>query len=59
MSADTDNKGWGVIRPGDHKSHYYINGTSLCGRISFYRGPLEDNELISPDDCAACRKKAK
>lgn len=49
-------EGWGVIRPGDRKAHYYRNMDSLCRRIGFYNGPLEPDEFHGPDDCAACRK---
>ena len=49
-------EGWGVIRPGDRKAHYYRDMTSLCRRVGFYRGPLDADDKPSPDDCAACRK---
>ena len=49
-------EGWGLIRPGDRKAHYYRNTDSLCRRIGLYSGPLEPDENHSPDDCAACRK---
>jgi hypothetical protein len=51
-------EGWGVIRPGDRKAHYYrSDGFSLCRRVGFYRGPLEPDDKPSRDDCAACRKQ--
>lgn len=50
-------EGWGVIRPGDRKTHYYRNAWSLCGRVGFYFGPLEADEFPSPNDCTPCRKK--
>lgn len=50
-------EGWGVIRPGDRKAHYYRSMTSLCPRVGFYRGPLDADDKPSPDDCAACRKE--
>ena len=50
-------EGWGVIRPGDRKAHYYRETTSLCRRVGFYQGPLDENDKPSPDDCAACRKE--
>jgi len=31
--------------------------TSLCGRVGFYRGPLDPDEFKSKQDCAACRKQ--
>ena len=37
MSATPD-EGWGVIRPGDRKAHYYRQGMSLCHRVGFYGG---------------------
>jgi hypothetical protein len=49
-------EGWGVIRPGDRRAHYYRDGFSLCRRVGFYRGPLEPDKFTSKDDCAACRK---
>jgi hypothetical protein len=50
-------EGWGVIRPGDRRAHYYRDMTSLCRRVGFYSGPLEPDDRPSPDDCAACRKQ--
>jgi hypothetical protein len=54
MSEATE--GWGVIRPGDRKAHYYRETTSLCRRVGFYFGPLDAGDQPSPDDCAACRR---
>ena len=50
-------EGWGDIRPGDRKAHYYRNSDSLCGRVGFYFGELEADTYKSSADCAACRKK--
>jgi len=50
-------EGWGVVRPGDRRAHYYRDMTALCRRVGFYNGPLEPNTKASPDDCAACRKR--
>lgn len=51
-------EGWGVIRPGDRKSHYYGSDSfSLCRRVGFYRGPLEPDDHKSTDDCAECRRR--
>lgn len=52
-------EGWGAIRPGDRKAHYYREGTSLCRRVGFYRDHLEADDFPSSDDCAACRKVLK
>jgi hypothetical protein len=49
-------EGWGVIRPGDRKAHYYRDAFSLCGRVGFYTGPLEPDEKPSPDDHKECRR---
>jgi hypothetical protein len=53
----TDTEGWGVIRPGDRKAHYYRDMTALCRRVGFYGGPLEPDTSTSRDDCAACRRE--
>jgi hypothetical protein len=50
-------EGWGIIRPGDRKAHYYRDTMSLCRRVGFYRGSLDGNDKPSPDDCGACRKQ--
>lgn len=51
-------EGWGVLRPGDRKHHYYRNMDSLCRRVGFYTGWLDpDNGVAGPGDCAACRRK--
>ncbi len=50
-------EGWGVIRPGDRRAHYYRDMTSLCRRVGFYTGPIDDDQDSSPDDCAACKKE--
>lgn len=49
-------EGWGVIRPGDRKAHYYRELFSLCLRVGFYDGPLDPDAFASKDDCAGCRK---
>lgn len=56
MEADqaAPNEGWGVIRPGDRKAHYYRNTESLCRRVGFYYGPLDPDLSTSKDDCVAC-----
>lgn len=55
--AEDPNEGWGVIRPGDRKAHYYRDGFSLCRRVGLYAGPLDPDLSSSPDDCAACTKR--
>lgn len=57
MTAEKLTEGWGVIRPGDRKAHYYRNMDSLCRKVGFYRGELEPDAFASTADCAACRKK--
>jgi hypothetical protein len=49
-------EGWGVVRPGDRRAHYYRDMDSLCKRVFFYSGPLEPDEMPSPDDCKGCRE---
>lgn len=53
---DDQQEGWGIVRPGDRKAHYYRDMDSLCQRVFFYNGPLEPDENHSPDDCKGCRK---
>jgi hypothetical protein len=48
-------EGWGVIRPGDRKAHYYRDGFSLCRRVGLYSGPLSPDEFESEDDHKQCR----
>ena len=55
--SDKPEEGWGVIRPGDRKAHYYRGSTSLCRRVGFYFGPIDADDQPGPDDCAACRKE--
>ena len=50
-------EGWGVIRPGDRRAHYYREAMALCRRVDFYQGPLDPDEFKSKQDCAACRKQ--
>lgn len=57
MADDKPAEGWGVIRPGDRKAHYYRDMTALCRRVGFYTGPLDATDEPSKDDCAACRKQ--
>lgn len=49
-------EGWGIIRPGDRKAHYYRETFSLCRTRGFYTYHLEPDTGPSPDDCKACRK---
>ena len=48
-------EGWGIIRPGDRKAHYYRDGMSLCRRVGFYGGPLWSESGPSEDDHKECR----
>jgi hypothetical protein len=50
-------EGWNRIIPPQRKSHYFVNGRSLCGRYGFPSLPLNPDDYASPDDCAACRKR--
>lgn len=57
QAPPTPDEGWGIIRPGDRKAHYYDGSFSLCGRVGFYAGSKDPDTGASPDDCAGCRKK--
>lgn len=51
-------EGWGVMRPGDRRFHYYRTGLSLCGRVGFYRGELEaEDGSRATHECAACLRR--
>lgn len=50
-------EGWGVVRPGDRKVHYYVESFSLCNKIGFYLGELEPDGPPSPLDCTPCRRR--
>lgn len=51
-------EGWGVIRPGERKAHYYRDTRSLCGRVGLYQGQLvRDGVWLAADCCTACRKR--
>ena len=58
MDNIVQRRGWGI--PYDSKKWHYFDGpTSLCNRW-MYGGPLdEEDELESPDNCAACVKKRR
>jgi len=51
-------EGWGWT-PISKKWHYFVSGTSLCGKIGFYRGKLEQGNDESDDNCTACKKALK
>jgi hypothetical protein len=58
MAAEQPTEGWGVMRPGDRKFHYYRDTMSLCRTRGFYTAELTPDHLGEPtsDDCARCRK---
>jgi len=49
-------EGWGAIRRGDHRSHYYRDGFSVCRRRigPYVHGPLERDFNKTKDNCLAC-----
>jgi hypothetical protein len=51
-------EGWGVMRPGDRRFHYYRDTFSLCRRVGFYfsKDLTPDSGTPTKEDCAACRK---
>jgi hypothetical protein len=55
--TEKPSEGWGVIRPGDRKAHYYgSDGFSLCRRVGFYNGPLDPVDEPGRDDHKECRR---
>jgi hypothetical protein len=57
MTTTDKTEGWGVLRPGDRRFHYYRGSMSLCRRVGFYFGTLDpDTDQPGDRDCAACRK---
>lgn len=46
---------------GSLKSHYFVNGISLCGKWGNVNplGGLELGEAPKPGECTACWKRAK
>lgn len=50
--------GWGMPQC-SRKAHYFRAGDtmSLCNGVGFYRGPRDDTQHDSPDNCAQCRKR--
>lgn len=48
-------KGWGWPSLAK-KAHYFIDGTSICGRW-MYMGTINDTETSGPDDCAECKRR--
>jgi hypothetical protein len=58
--TDRPKRGWGkpVV---SRKWHYFADGDgmSLCRKIGFYFGVLEEGNDASRDNCAECRKRLK
>ena len=52
-------EGWGYSPHISKKWHYFVNGTSLCRKIGFFHGELEQGNDDSPDNCTACKKALK
>jgi len=53
---DKSAEGWGKS-PASRKWHYFRKHDSLCRRIGFYFGPVEQGNNGSPDNCTECRKR--
>jgi len=52
-------EGWGFPTR-SNKAHYFLkNGMSLCNKYGLYRGPKEQGNDDSPDNCTACKKALK
>jgi len=56
MSSQEIKEGWGFSPHLSNKWHYFINGMSLCGKIGFFKGDLEQGNDDSTDNCTACKK---
>jgi len=52
----SQNEGWGFSPHLSRKWHYFVNGTSLCRKIGFFHGELEQGKDDSSDNCTACKK---
>jgi hypothetical protein len=53
-------EGWGVVRKGDRRAHYYRDLAPICGARPGYAGLLYKDDVISePDDCQACARKLR
>lgn len=60
MEQATLTAGWQTEKhSAQRKYHYICDGTSLCGKLGFYRGGLEPhgNDTIRQDDCAECHRR--
>jgi len=55
-AGEQPQEGWGIIRPGDRKAHYYRGTMSLCRTRRFYACELSPDTFRSRDDCATCRR---
>lgn len=54
-----DRTGWNWLINAT-KWHYFVNGTSLCGRyFTFARDGYQEGNDNSPDNCATCVKRKK
>ena len=54
-TAKATEGGWG--KPANsRKWHYFRDSRSLCGRWA-YSGDLDSEDVVSPDNCAACYRK--
>ena len=59
MIQNRSDSGWGLPQC-SRKWHYFTSdGLSLCCKVGFYRGPREQGNDDSPDNCAECRKRKK
>lgn len=56
MSNTEQTEGWGFPTL-SRKAHYFVDTMSLCRKYGFYRGPLEQGNDDSPDNCAVCMKR--
>jgi hypothetical protein len=56
MVEQKTKEGWGFSPHLSKKWHYFVNGTSLCHKIGFFHGELEQGNDDSDENCTACKK---
>lgn len=49
-------EGWGVLRPGITRAHYFRRDKSLCQKVGQYRGPLTEQGPRLSLACRPCLK---
>jgi len=55
MSSFEQKEGWAYSRLSE-KTHYFVNGQSLCGKFHLFGGKLKQGNDDNNDNCTACKK---